>query len=54
MSSNQKPLEIICKKVLLTISRFKCVAVFKPGVGIYMADTLSRAYIKKESSGLDR
>ncbi|CAG2219480.1 unnamed protein product [Mytilus edulis] len=32
---------------------FEYVVVFKPGIEMYMADTLSRAYINKELSGQD-
>lgn len=39
--------------MLLRLQKFDYVVVFKPGVEMYMADTLSRAYLKKESSKQD-
>lgn len=65
VESDHKPLEIICKKTLLNapkrlqrmllrLQKFDYVVVFKPGVEMYMADTLSRAYVKKESSKQDK
>ncbi|VDI06001.1 Hypothetical predicted protein [Mytilus galloprovincialis] len=40
--------------MLLRRRKFKYVVVIKPGVDMYMAYTLSKAYIKKESSGQDK
>jgi hypothetical protein len=39
--------------MLLRLQKFDYVVVFKPGVEMYMADTLSRAYLKNESSKQD-
>ncbi|XP_060076924.1 uncharacterized protein K02A2.6-like [Ylistrum balloti] len=60
VESDHKPLEIICKKslasapkrlqrMLLRLQRFEYEVVYKRGVEMYMADTLSRAYLPYQS-----
>ena len=62
--SDHKPLEIICKKslmnapkrlqsMLLHLQKFDFEIVYKAGSEMYMADTLSRAYIEKKSNLTD-
>ena len=56
IESDHKPLEIICKKtlvsapkrlqrMLLKLQKFDFMVVYKQGTQMYMADTLSRAYL---------
>ncbi|XP_033731751.1 uncharacterized protein K02A2.6-like [Pecten maximus] len=56
VESDHKPLEIICRKsllnapkrlqrMLLKLQKFDLEVVYKPGSTMYMADTLSRAYL---------
>ena len=58
VESDHKPLEIICKKSLLSapkrlqrmqlrLQKFDFTVEYKKGTKMYLADTLSRAYIKE-------
>lgn len=61
VESDHKPLEIICRKnllsapkrlqrMLLRLQKFDIEVVYTPGTQLYMADTLSRAYIENSRS----
>ena len=64
VESDHKPLEIICKKslvsalkrlqrMLLQLQKFDYHIVFKPGSQMYIADTLSRAYLPGQYQNIE-
>ena len=64
VESDHKPLEIICRKslvsapkrlqrMLLQLQKFDYNIVFKPGSRMYIADTLSRAYLPRHSQQIE-
>ena len=64
VESDHKPLEIICKKslvsapkrlqrMLLQLQKFDYHIVFKPGSQMYIADTLSRAYLPGQNQNIE-
>ena len=65
IESDHKPLEIICKKSLLSapkrlqrmqlrLQKFDFTVEYKKGTKMYLADTLSRAYIKEHKQDVKR